>query len=513
MDDLLLLGVLIVAAFGARLLVLFVLLPPLEHFRLTQPIDGAYKLAMTWGGLRGALTLVLALAATEHAGLGAAGQRFVAALATGFVLFTLFVNGTTLRPMIALLGLNRLSTRNQVLRDRVLALAYSEVSDAIVAMAREHGVGEAAVEAVIAPYRKWIAAADASDAGQRLSERDRLAVALAALANQERVLALRARADRVASPATVQVLLQNADAEVEAACSEGRVGYQKASRAALRLPLGFRLGYRLYRRLGIVHFLAVRVADRVELLLLSRLLVDRLLIFNEQRLVAIVGQRMAAVSGKILEQRRNRVGDALDAMNGSIPTTGGARRVGPAPWALRQEIGRYQALFEEGLIPRELLDDLQRGAASEHIRRLRPRFDLGLDTRGLVERLDLLAELDESHLNHVAKLLRPRFTVPDEHIIRAGEVSGDCFFIASGTVEVRRPGQRIRLGTGEFFGELALLTGQPRQADVVALTYCRLLVLSKADFERFLVANPAARQAINRVAYARVAMNHEFEPQ
>ena len=128
---------LVAAAFAARLLVLFVLIPPLERLKLTQPINTAYKLAMTWGGLRGALTLVLALAATEHAALGPEIQHFVAVLATGFVMFTLFVNGTTLRPVIALLGLHRLSPRNQVLRDRVLALSYAEVSDSVRAMARE----------------------------------------------------------------------------------------------------------------------------------------------------------------------------------------------------------------------------------------------------------------------------------------------------------------------------------------------------------------------------------------
>ena len=107
----------------------------------------------------------------------------------------------------------------------------------------------------------------------------------------------------------------------------------------------------------------------------------------------------------------------------------------------------------------------------------------------------------------MAKLLRPRFTVPDERIIRDGDRADACFFIASGAVEVRLPARRIRLGSGEFFGELALLTGRPRQADVVALTYCRLLVLRKADFERFLAENPAARAEINRVALARLAMN------
>ena len=56
---------------------------------------------------------------------------------------------------------------------------------------------------------------------------------------------------------------------------------------------------------------------------------------------------------------------------------------------------------------------------------------------------------------------------------------------------------------------MALLTGRPRQADVVALSYCRLLVLRKSDFDQFVAANPDAGVVINRVAEARLAMNRE----
>ena len=125
--DLVLVAVLIVAAFGARLLVLFLLLPLLSLARLTQPISTAYKLAIAWGGLRGALTLVLALAVTENPALTPDVQRFVAVLATGLVLFTLLVNGTTLRAVIRLLASRSPVAGRPALRDRVLALSYAEI--------------------------------------------------------------------------------------------------------------------------------------------------------------------------------------------------------------------------------------------------------------------------------------------------------------------------------------------------------------------------------------------------
>ena len=508
--DLTLVVVLVAAAFAARILVLFVLVPPLEFFKLTQPISAAYKLAITWGGLRGALTLVLALAATENAALSPEMKRFVAVLATGLVLFTLFVNGTTLRLVIDLVGLDRLSPRNQVLRDQVLALSYAEVCDSVRDMARDHALAESAVEEVVKPYQAWIGAATARDADERLTERDRLAIALVALANQERVLVLETRADRIATAATVQVLLRNADILVEGARAEGRVGYRRAAEAALSFPAAFRVAYFCYRYLGIVRFLADRLADRVELLLVMRLLVNRLLGFNSRRLVPMFGERITELTSEIIERRRDGVADAFDAVRRQYPDYVAALEIRfLRQSAFRQEIERYRALYEEGLIPHELYDDLQRGVAGASAAEPRPHFDIGLDTHRLIERLDLLAALDDRQLDRVARLLRPRFTVPAERIIRKGDRGDAVFFIVSGAVEVGLPAGPVPLGSGEFFGEMALLSGRPRQADITALTYCRLLVLRKADFEHFMTANPEARQAINRVAASRHSMNQE----
>jgi CPA1 family monovalent cation:H+ antiporter len=507
--DLVLLGVLIAAAFGARVFALFVMLPPLEHFRLTQRIDRSYKLAIVWGGLRGALTLVLALAVTENAAIPHDIQRYVAVLATGFVLFTLFVNGTTLRLVIGLLGLDRLSPREIALRDRILALSHAEAREAAREIARTHEISPETVDRVVARYD---AAGAAAESGVRyvegVSERDRLAIALVALANQERLLALELRSDRIAAPAAVQILLGNAGALADAARRDGRLGYQRASEKALALSMTFRVAYFLYRRLGIVRLLADRLADRVERLLLMRFLIERLVGFNDQQIALLLGQRIAAICRDIIDRRRRAIAGALDALRRQYPgyiADLEARFLRQS--ALRHELTRYESLYEEGLIPREIYEDLRRSVIGNRAAVERPRFDIGLDTHQLVTRLDLLAGLDEQQLDRVCRLLRPRIAVPNEAIIRRGDRGDAVFFIASGAVEVRFAARRLRLGTGEFFGETALLSGRQRQADVVALTYCQLLVLRQADFERFMAANPEAREAIRKVAAARQAMN------
>jgi len=507
--DVLLLLVLILAAFSSRLFALFVLVPPLERFGLVQRIDASYKLAITWGGLRGALTLVLALAVTENPSIPQEIKRFVAMLATGFVLFTLFVNGTTLRLMIGLFGLDRLSPRDEALRNRILALSYAEVSEAAQQIARTHGLSRLAVERVTAPYEDRIAAENEEEAAMSgLSERDRLAIALVALANQERVLVFAMLGDRSASPPAIQVLLGNADRLADAARNDGRLGYRRASEAALGLPLGFRLAYFLYRRFGITRLLAERLADRLEVLLATRFVVERLYRFTREQVAKLFGERIADITRQVIDRRRAMIADALDALRRQFPdyvTELEARFLRQS--TLRQEVSRYQSLFEEGLISQEIYNDLQRSVLAPRAAEQRPRFDLGLDTHQLVKRLDLLAGLDEQQLDRVCRLLRARFAVPGDRIIRTGGRGNAVFFIASGTVEVLLPTRRVKLEGGDFFGEGALLTGRRRQADVVALSYCHLLVLRRADLERFMRANPKAREAIHRVADARTAMN------
>ena len=100
--DILFLLVVIAAAFAARAIVIFGLLPVLSRLGAGQAVSNRYKTVMLWGGMRGAVTLTLALSVSEHVGLDKDVSSFITKLATGFVLFTLLVYGTSLKPLIRL---------------------------------------------------------------------------------------------------------------------------------------------------------------------------------------------------------------------------------------------------------------------------------------------------------------------------------------------------------------------------------------------------------------------------
>ncbi|HKT94351.1 MAG TPA: cation:proton antiporter, partial [Paraburkholderia sp.] len=134
--DLVALAVVVVAAFVARVVVVFGMLPLLSRLRLTEPVSAAYKLVIAWGGLRGAVTLVLALGLAQDTALPDSTRRFVAILATGFVLVSLIVNGTSLKLLIRRLHLDLLSPQEQALQTKAVQLSSIGVSERVHMAAR-----------------------------------------------------------------------------------------------------------------------------------------------------------------------------------------------------------------------------------------------------------------------------------------------------------------------------------------------------------------------------------------
>jgi CPA1 family monovalent cation:H+ antiporter len=174
--------------------------------------------------------------------------------------------------------------------------------------------------------------------------------------------------------------------------------------------------------------------------------------------------------------------------------------------AARLEEERYRRLRSESIINQEVYEDLQRKLRPRRRSvEMRPTLDLGLKREDLVSRVPMFAALDAKVRRSVARMLRPRLAVPDEVIVHKGDRGDAMYFISSGAVEVRIPSTSVQLGTGDFFGELALLVADRRNADVVALGYCQLLSLAARDLRRLFGTEPALRDQIHAVAQSRIA--------
>jgi CRP-like cAMP-binding protein len=123
----------------------------------------------------------------------------------------------------------------------------------------------------------------------------------------------------------------------------------------------------------------------------------------------------------------------------------------------------------------------------------------------LIAACPLFAGLDAAGIAAVsAAILEVEF--PAERVIaREGEIGTGLFIVGEGEVRVVRDGHVIaRLGRGEFFGELSVLDGGPRNATVIADAPTTCLALSTWDAERVLAEQPGVALAVLRVLAGRL---------
>jgi CRP-like cAMP-binding protein len=106
-------------------------------------------------------------------------------------------------------------------------------------------------------------------------------------------------------------------------------------------------------------------------------------------------------------------------------------------------------------------------------------------------RVPLLSGLNKRELRRLAREFRPRRVAAGTTVMREGQMSGaDFFVIVSGEAAVNRGGAEItRLGPGDYFGELALISKDVRTATVTAITDLDCLVTALWSFRQFVMEN------------------------
>jgi voltage-gated potassium channel len=129
-----------------------------------------------------------------------------------------------------------------------------------------------------------------------------------------------------------------------------------------------------------------------------------------------------------------------------------------------------------------------------------------LESWDLVVRLPLFRDLGAAALAEISRLLKVQRCPADSLVVRQGQPGDSMFFIAEGEVEVRAGNARIRLGPGQFFGEMALLTGGARNADVVALAPTRLLRLDVVEFRGLAARLPELLRIIETESARRAVL-------
>ncbi|ESR27040.1 cation:proton antiporter [Lutibaculum baratangense] len=508
LSDVALILVVTVAAIAARAAMLFGVMPLLSLVRLSPRVERSYRVAILWGGLRGAVTLALALAVTENAYVPPEAKRLVGVLATGFVLFTLIVQGTTLRWVIRRLGLDRLSPLDAALSNQVIAVALQNVREDVAETARSYELTHEIVRSEAKAFGQRLDnAVSAAEDSVEIQDRDRITLGLVALAGRERDLILEQFRQQVISSRLVDRMLSDVDRLIERTRAGGRTEYRSAGRRSLGQGRGrgYRLAAMLHNRLGISRFVSRMAADRFEILLGHRLILRDLHGFIDMKIRRIHGRRVADLLHEMLQRRLEETERALEALRLQYP--GYAEELERRflrRTALRLEEREYGALLGDGLIGQELYATLlgNINARRAQVER-RPPLDLALHKAELIRRFPLFANMTEEQRGRLARGLQTIFAAPGDVLMRRDNPPERVFFIASGAVELETAGQTFRLGRGDMFGQLRLLAKSTRRSQATAIAYSTLLSLDDARFLRLLKRNDALREAVERSAIAR----------
>jgi CRP-like cAMP-binding protein len=124
----------------------------------------------------------------------------------------------------------------------------------------------------------------------------------------------------------------------------------------------------------------------------------------------------------------------------------------------------------------------------------------------LIKQVPLFSDCSKRQLAEIAAVCDEMHFDAGATLITQGAVGREFVVVVEGDVEVRKSGRKVqRQGDADFFGEMALLTDEPRSATVTTTTPVRALVLTDRAFRRVLKDSPAIQLKVLTALASRIA--------
>jgi Na+/H+ antiporter len=514
--------VLIAVAFGGvmaiRTLLAFLFRPAMN--RVADPVSAGETAVMAWGGLRGAVSLALALVVSRHPEVPAELGRQILLATAGVVLLTIVVGGSTMPWLLRRLGIDRPPPSDRLAESMAWASVLDRVADRIATLSRSRDLRtvdwtevrahltdrQDAVQQQIAETRRELESASASERS-RGYWRQALSI--------EREAFWTAFAQGTLGAAATRILDHEVDLQLDRLARGEERPRAKRRREVPRWRMRLADGLsRVGRAFG---------GPRIELLALrydlyrgEQLAAERVIEEMQQR-----GGMDERVRGEIVDTYRGYAHaskERLEDLRANLPEvtraieTRLARRI-----QLNLERDDYQKLHRLGAIDAESASRALEGVERRMKALAWSRGDVVLPrTSELARAAPLFAGLDEEALGRIAALTTERVLAPGEVLFRQGEPGRGLFIIARGAVAVvredrRRGGEPLLLdvlGGGDILGEMALLTGSPRLATARALTTVTVGEIQRGAFDRLMQTEPPLREEIWRSFAERRFDNH-----
>jgi CRP/FNR family transcriptional regulator, cyclic AMP receptor protein len=124
----------------------------------------------------------------------------------------------------------------------------------------------------------------------------------------------------------------------------------------------------------------------------------------------------------------------------------------------------------------------------------------------LIRQVPLFSRLSKTELRQLAMLADEIDLREGKEMTRQGAAGREFFVLLEGTADVKKDGRKINaLGPGDFFGEIALVSREPRTATVTATSQVRTLVITDRSFRRLLDESPQVKTKVMEAMASRLA--------
>jgi len=461
-----------------------------------RPVSNAQAAAMSWGGLRGAVSLALALMVAHNDGIAFELRRQILLVTAGVVALTIVVNGATAAWVLGKLGF----AQTPPSRRKLQLAAVAEALDAV-----GQRVEEVAVSKQL-PTVNWDEVETDLRERRAVVERETAEVdgQLAAATALERSCGLWLRALHVERQAywrsfdtgtlgarATRIL----DREIEHQLDDLARG--EFAPPAVRHPnLAMRTAW--LRRGGAPRLTGVEF-DRMALLYdLAR---------AEHEAAAVVLEWLDGVEIELdvcaairevylgyqragkerLEDLRDNLSEVVAAIETRL-----ARRI-----QLNYERAEFRRLERRGALSEEAAAaELDRVDAEMKNLPRRPRRVELPETAVLCRNTPLFRALPEHIIDELARLTRERVVAPGQELFHEGESANSMFVVGRGVAELRTEASGLvaTFSSGDIVGERALFTGEPRAGTVTARTTVTVGEISRSGFDHLMSAHPAVRR-------------------
>ncbi|MGD8726430.1 MAG: Na+/H+ antiporter [Gemmatimonadales bacterium] len=496
----------IIAVLVARAITVYGLVPMVNRLPHADPINWRERTVMYWGGLRGAVALALVFSLPHDF----PQRELLVGLAVGVVLFTLLAGGPTMAPLIHALGLDRPTLFERVTRAQASLAAKTAALERVVELGAAEHFSNRLVTDLENQYRDELqhAEREVAELKRSCSETEMRSVVWSEALSTERLVYREAFDSGIIAEPVFRELELSVDLRRDHLKRHGTPGESRADR-----PVEVRIGSGLFRILG-------RLAPKSRLVRRRRLR-DLAAEYEHDTAIREASRRAMnavdelsklggiprAATQECVEWYTRRAEEAIqriDTVAEHFPEyVHAVQRQTARRMALDAEAHAIQDLAAGGGIPETVVREAHQSVEQEQRRLQRqPVTALEPEPEELLAKVPFFQRIDPAEFQRVVDALVPRTVLPGEVVVQQGEKGTSLFLIARGVVAVivAEPGHRPRrvasLHAGEFFGEMALLTQEPRSATVQAITGCQLFELKSRDVEGLCEVCPGVRESL-----------------